>query len=141
MKISGPQKGQALVEFALLLPLLVLLIFGVLELGRAFQTKIVLENAAREGVHNLIYDAKDPANDFPNTIAAVIAESQNSGVTITSADITVQCLTAGVVNSPANSCPPGSTAEVIVVNDFQVSIIEIFAGPIQISSNARMLIP
>lgn len=41
-------KGQTLVEFALTLPILLLLIFGVIEFGRAFQAWITLENAARE---------------------------------------------------------------------------------------------
>lgn len=41
-------KGQTLVEFALTLPILLLLIFGTIEFGRAFQAWITLENAARE---------------------------------------------------------------------------------------------
>ena len=43
------RKGQALVEFALVLPLLALLIMGILEFGRAWNTKQILTDAAREG--------------------------------------------------------------------------------------------
>lgn len=42
-------KGQALVEFALLAPLVVLIIVGVFDLGRAFLITLTLQNAAREG--------------------------------------------------------------------------------------------
>lgn len=42
------RKGQTLVEFALTLPILLGLIFGIIEFGRAFQAWITLENAARE---------------------------------------------------------------------------------------------
>ena len=43
-------KGQALVELALALALLIPLIFGVFEFGRAMYIKNTLLNAAREGV-------------------------------------------------------------------------------------------
>jgi len=43
------RKGAALVEFALVLPVFLLLIFGGLEMGRAVMVKHVLEEAARAG--------------------------------------------------------------------------------------------
>lgn len=42
-------RGAALVEFALALPLLALLIFGIIDFGWAFSQNIDLRNAAREG--------------------------------------------------------------------------------------------
>ncbi|HSH79425.1 MAG TPA: TadE family protein [Herpetosiphonaceae bacterium] len=42
------QGGQNLVEFALMLPVLVIILLGVLDLGRSFYTYISLTNAARE---------------------------------------------------------------------------------------------
>jgi len=42
-------RGQSVVEFALVLPLLLMLLFGITELGRAIMTKNVLTSAAREG--------------------------------------------------------------------------------------------
>jgi Flp pilus assembly protein TadG len=43
------ERGQALLETALTLPLLLLVSVGIFEFGRAFQTWQVLTNAAREG--------------------------------------------------------------------------------------------
>ena len=43
------QDGAAAVEFALLLPLLVVLLFGFIQFGTAFNTRIQATNAAREG--------------------------------------------------------------------------------------------
>ncbi len=43
------EAGQDLVEFALVLPLLVLLFFGIIEFGRVIFTYNTLANAAREG--------------------------------------------------------------------------------------------
>lgn len=41
------RRGQSLVEFAVSLPLLMLLVMGMLDLGRAWQTQITLTDAAR----------------------------------------------------------------------------------------------
>ncbi len=43
------QKGQSLVETALLLPLLLLLLAGLLDLGRAYYVIVALRDAAEEG--------------------------------------------------------------------------------------------
>jgi Flp pilus assembly protein TadG len=42
-------RGAAAVEFALLLPLLLLLVFGIIDFGRALNAQITLTQAAREG--------------------------------------------------------------------------------------------
>src|SRR3989442_15764994 len=49
--------GQSLVEFALILPVLALLVLGAVDLTRAFYYYIALENASREAARVLI--------DFP----------------------------------------------------------------------------
>ena len=43
-------RGSAAVEFALVLPLLLLLVFGIIDFGRALNAQITLTQAAREGV-------------------------------------------------------------------------------------------
>ncbi|QFT88466.1 TadE-like protein [Bacillus sp. THAF10] len=43
------QKGQSLVEFALILPLILFLLFGMFDMGRVLFAAIALEHAAREG--------------------------------------------------------------------------------------------
>jgi hypothetical protein len=42
-----PARGQSLVEFALLLPLLLIILLGVADFGRVFQSGIVMESATR----------------------------------------------------------------------------------------------
>lgn len=48
-KMIFSQHGQALVEFALVLPVLLLLVFGIIEFGRIYASNIMINNAAREG--------------------------------------------------------------------------------------------
>ncbi|SDT05978.1 TadE-like protein [Friedmanniella luteola] len=50
MTVSGGERGAAAVEFALVVPLLVLLVLGIAEFGRAYYLQTTLSGAAREGV-------------------------------------------------------------------------------------------
>ena len=44
------ERGAVAVEFAILAPLLIMLLLGIMEFGRAYNVQITLSNAAREGV-------------------------------------------------------------------------------------------
>ena len=58
--VSGRgQDGAAAVEFALLLPLLVLLLFGFIQFGLAFNTRIQATNAAREAARQAVVGIDD----------------------------------------------------------------------------------
>ena len=50
-RVRGRQRGLAAVEFALLLPLLLLLLFGVIDAARALQASIIMVNVSREGAN------------------------------------------------------------------------------------------
>lgn len=75
--------GQALVEFALILPLMLLLLFALADFGRAFYTWLVVTNAAREGarvgatqastnaIEDRIYDAIGPLDPADLTISLI----------------------------------------------------------------------
>jgi Flp pilus assembly protein TadG len=53
-------RGQALVEFALVFPLLVLMFLGVFDLGRYIFASNEITNAAREGVRTAIVNQNPP---------------------------------------------------------------------------------
>jgi Flp pilus assembly protein TadG len=68
---SDPRdRGSVAVEFALLLPVLLLLIFGVIDFGRAINAQITLTQAAREGVRLAAFGAVNPAVQNRVTLAA-----------------------------------------------------------------------
>jgi uncharacterized repeat protein (TIGR01451 family) len=58
-------RGQSLVEFALVLPFLLLLFSGAADLGRAFYNQIALENAVKEGA---LYGARFPLCGVPSDL-------------------------------------------------------------------------
>ena len=61
----GRERGQSLVEFAVILPLLLLIVLAAVDLGMGFRTYIALTNAAREGARAIsIYPGeRDRAED------------------------------------------------------------------------------
>ena len=58
----GDERGTALLEMAMTLPLLLLVAIGIFEFGRAFQTWEVLTNAAREGARLAVLPSSTAAN-------------------------------------------------------------------------------
>ena len=44
-KIFKSEKGQALVELAFILPILLMIVFGITEFGRVFGTQLILANS------------------------------------------------------------------------------------------------
>jgi TadE-like protein len=50
------RRGQAMVEFALVIPILILVMMGVFDFGRAIYASSAINNAAREGARLAIVD-------------------------------------------------------------------------------------
>lgn len=48
-RLRHTEAGQALVEFTLILPLFLILLFAIVDFGRGFYTWLLVTNAAREG--------------------------------------------------------------------------------------------
>lgn len=48
-RLRRDKQGAQLVEFAILLPILLLLVIGIFEFGRSYFTWIIITNSAREG--------------------------------------------------------------------------------------------
>ena len=90
--------GQALVEFALLLPLLLVLVISAIEFGRLFYTQIVITNAAREGAYYFSTHTDDyTLSDLKDkTALAAEVEAGNSGIpNITVITNDIDCCTLG----------------------------------------------
>lgn len=53
-KRARRESGAAMVEMAIVLPLLLLLVFGIIELGRLYNSQVTLTHAAREGIRDYV---------------------------------------------------------------------------------------
>jgi Flp pilus assembly protein TadG len=63
------RRGQALVEFALVLPIMLLMVVGMLEFARAWNLHQVMTDAAREGARRAVL--ADPMMDQDSVKAAM----------------------------------------------------------------------
>jgi len=96
--------GQSLVEFALVLPVLLLIVLGSLDLGRVFYYEISIANAAREGVR--------VASNYTKTDSDIRAAARNevsSQFSLPDSDIAI---------SPSPTRSPGQPVTVTVSHDF-----------------------
>jgi Flp pilus assembly protein TadG len=82
MKIRS-QKGAAVVEFAVVLPLLLLIVFGIVEFGFLLYNQAMLTNASREGARTAILNL-DPRNSTANISTIVTNYTQQYLVTFSS---------------------------------------------------------
>jgi Flp pilus assembly protein TadG len=72
------ERGASAVEFAFIVPLLILLVVGIAEFGRAFQVQSTLSAAAREGVRTMALQNDQAA---ARTAVENVAASLNPAVT------------------------------------------------------------
>jgi Flp pilus assembly protein TadG len=61
MKRMRSEKGAALLEAAITVPIILLISVGIFEFGRAYQTQQVLVNAAREGARIAVIEGTSDA--------------------------------------------------------------------------------
>jgi hypothetical protein len=80
------QKGQALVETALIIPLLLLLVMGIFEFGRAMYIKNTLNNAARGGVRVAVVTPKYDATTNPTGLSENLNLSDQCGKSFSGAN-------------------------------------------------------
>ena len=76
VRAHAQERGQSLVEFAIILPVLLLLVLGVVDLGMGFKTYITLTNASREGVRWITIHPTDQTG----ARARVAEEASNMGL-------------------------------------------------------------
>jgi len=60
IRIIKNEKGASAVEFALILPILVMLVFGIFQFGIAYNNYITITHAAREGARRAAVDLTNP---------------------------------------------------------------------------------
>ena len=75
-RFATKEDGQALVEFALIMPFLLLFLVGIIEFGRAWNEHEVLTDATREGARKAAIDNPNITLDsVNNTIIARLASA------------------------------------------------------------------
>lgn len=76
------RRGAAAVEFALVAPLFILLVFGMIEFGRMVMVQQVITNASREGARQAVLDGSS-TTDVNTTVNKYLTSAGIRGTTIT----------------------------------------------------------
>jgi len=111
LRRTSSERGAAAVEFALIVPILVLLVFGIVEFSRVYNVQLSLSNAAREGARTMAIH-----NDPALTRSTVIASAPSVNPAIAEGNIAI---------SPSD-CVAGATVTVTI--SYSVSLLSGFFG-------------
>jgi len=126
-------RGQGLVEFALIFPILIVLLLAIFDAGRLVFAYNDITNAARVGARVAIVDQTGGvARD------ATIAQATSLG--LSNADVNVSYLSSDLSASCATPYQLGCVAQVDVTFDWQAitPVIGNIIGPISVSTETRM---
>jgi len=80
---AASERGAALVEFAIVLPLLLILLFGVIDFGFLINRNTMINNAAREGGREAMFGSDVSTIEARIRDAAAILDQDRLTVTIT----------------------------------------------------------
>lgn len=105
-KSGGSERGSVLVELTLALPILLLLAFGIIEFGAAFDHKIALNQGAREAAREAVvagYNSVPGCNAGTPTDQLACFARDRVGLTASRTKARVQ-LTTFAVGEPVTVC-------------------------------------
>jgi Flp pilus assembly protein TadG len=109
------ERGQALAEFALVLPLVLLFIAGIIEMGRAWNIKQAVTDAAREGARYAV--VQDPAIKTTNDVKAKIEER-----------LALASIESSTITFTGGFHAAGGETTVTVSTPFRMSLVGVLLG-------------
>ncbi|MCO4275103.1 pilus assembly protein [Pseudarthrobacter sp. HLT3-5] len=122
------ERGAVAVEFAIVAPLLVMLLLGIMEFSRAYNAQASLAAAAREGVRVMA---------ISNNPAAARTAAKNTAVSLrpglTDANITFK----DIDTPTSTTCAPGHRISVTI--SYNLSTMTGIAGPFSMTGKGAML--
>ena len=98
-------------EFALVLPILALLLFGIIQFGIVFNNYVTLTDAARAGARKAAV-----ARQLPNPSAACVAAVRGSATDLNQTKLTPTC-------TPQSNWDPGTDVTVTATYPYSISLL------------------
>lgn len=97
------ERGAVAVEMAIILPLLLLILIGIIEFGRVLNVQVSLTQAAREGARHAAIHHDDESLDVSGT--ALGAAPSLAGLGVTVSDNAADCGTGDVTVTTSVTLP------------------------------------
>jgi len=121
-------RGQAMVEFTLILPLLLLLILGIYQFGQTYADYIQVTNAASDGGRKALVSRSDPSG-----VADVITTAKNATWWLDKNQTTVTV-------SPGQPWTTGQNVTVTVTYPYSINLLGfvVASGTLKSTTTVRM---
>lgn len=116
------ERGAAAVEFALLVPILIMIALGIMEFGRAYNAQVTLTNAAREGARSMA---------ITNNATSARSAAKNAASHLNPA------ISDGNIAFSPTACTAGSQMTVTI--SYNLSTMTGIAGPFAMTGRGAML--
>jgi Flp pilus assembly protein TadG len=116
------ERGAVAVEFAILAPVLIMILLGIMEFGRAYNAQASLSSAAREGVRVMA---------ISNDQTAARTAAKNAGLSLKPA------LTDANISFGGAPCTSG--AQITISITYSLSTLTGIAGPFSMTGKGAML--
>ena len=123
------ERGQAMVETALVMPIVLLLLFGMLDAGRIFHAWIIVTNGAREGVRAASTQQDEATIEARIDASLGSIDGCNVGAT-----------TCTLTNVRGQSGEPVSVEVETIVTMVTPLISDIFGVDVPVSSTTTMML-
>jgi Flp pilus assembly protein TadG len=130
-------RGQALVEFVLVIPVLLLVLCGILDFGFALFSRMTVINAAREGAHAGMLEAN---HTLIETDAATSAQAQAASGGLALPAPTVTCVHGGAALGSCSSAVAGDSVLVVATFPYRTFFPLLFGATFDLSSSVQMVI-
>jgi len=135
-----------MVEFALVLPIFMLILSGILDFGFMLYSRMSVINAAREGARTAVMITAPTAGEIVQTAkdSAVSAAAQG-GIGVTASDVDVTCLaTHGAPTSTTviscNGAVSGDSVKVNIAYSYHTFFPLFFGSAFNLNSTVQMVI-
>ena len=148
LREGADERGQTLAEFALLVPLLVILIFGFVDVSRIYQSWVTIEGAAREGARYGVTGRSDCDIAADDRLACIEYNTTQRAKALTNDDtdltVTARSWDYPTYADPASEGDPGEQCDAIEVQvNYQFTpstpLAETIFGAIELVGRERLV--
>jgi len=138
------ERGQSLVEFALILPVLVIVLVGVFDLGRGVMLSETLGHAVREGARHAIVRGSTSSSPLgPATLTTPPAADNAATSVIRGHAIGINSVVTIVISWPDGNADRGSEVDVVATTSYTPILSQVFTGgglAVTLRGGSRMVI-
>jgi Flp pilus assembly protein TadG len=120
------ERGQAMTEFAVVLPILVVLLLGIVQFGIVFNNYVTLTDAVRAGARTAAVSRQDP-----NPVGAATTAVRGSATNLNQSNLSV---------TVSSTWDPASTVTVTATYPYSISLLGwvVHAGNLSSTTTERV---